>query len=94
MASTPATAESVTVTGNPERSATVSIADFNLDSPAGIARLKSRIEAVAADLCLTNAVEPVGMRMARVKCYRTAVSSGHRQINRMLAAKAVKSNKT
>jgi UrcA family protein len=84
--SAPAVAESVIVTTNPAPRATVSITDFNLSSADGVARLKNRIKAAAADLCLTSAVEPVGMRVARAKCYRSAVSSGYRQVDHMVAA--------
>lgn len=89
--STPAAAESVIVTGNPGPSLTVSTADLNLRSPTGLARLQSRIEAAAADLCLTNAVEPIDTRLARAKCYRTAVSRGNREIDRLVAVQGASS---
>lgn len=85
--SAPAVAEHVIVTANPAPSATVSTGDFNLASAAGLAAVKHRIRAVAADLCLTNAVEPVDIRMARAKCFRAAVADGNRQIERMVAAR-------
>jgi UrcA family protein len=81
-----ANAQSVTVTANLEPTATVSADGLDLNSSAGIAMLTTRIKAAAADLCLTNAVEPVSVRMARVKCYRAAVADGRRQINLMLAS--------
>ncbi|HKC04067.1 MAG TPA: UrcA family protein [Sphingomicrobium sp.] len=83
--SVPAAAESIIVSDNPEPHAAVSVADLNLDSPDGVARLERRIEGAASDLCLTHDVEPVGTRLARAKCYRTAVSSGRRQIDRLTA---------
>jgi UrcA family protein len=82
-----ANAQSVTVTAIPEPSATVSAEGLDLNSPAGIAALTTRIKAAAADLCLADGVEPVSVRMARVKCYRAAVADGHRQIDQMLASR-------
>lgn len=90
----PATAETIIVTENAEPRATVLVADLNLDAPAGVATLQRRIKAAAADLCLTSAVEPIDMRMARGKCYRTAVSSGQRQIDRIMAAQPGNSTAT
>lgn len=90
----PAAAESVIVTGSAQPTATVSTIDFNLGSSAGVSKLKARVKSVAAALCLTNAVEPVDIRIARTKCYRTAVSSGHRQIDRMVAAQSANSMRT
>jgi UrcA family protein len=69
----------------------VSVTGLNLESATGIAKGKARIEAAAAELCLTNAVEPVDMRLARTKCYRTAVSDGYRQLGRMTAANSAAS---
>jgi UrcA family protein len=81
-----AAAAEIVITGAPAPSATVSMAGLNLDSATGIAAGKSRVQSAAADLCLTNAVEPVDMRLARTKCYRAAVSDGYRQLHRMTAA--------
>jgi len=89
--SVPAAAEAIIVTENSEPRAAVSVADLNLGSPEGIARLNGRIETAAAELCLTTAVEPIAMRLARTKCYRTAISSGQQQIERMLAAPGAQS---
>ena len=80
-----AAAESIIVSDNPEPQATVTVADLNLDSPDGVARLEQRIEGAASDLCLTHDVEPVGTRLARAKCYHAAVTSGRRQIDLGLA---------
>jgi UrcA family protein len=80
-------AETIIVSDNPEPHATVSIADLNLDSPAGVARLERRIEGAANELCLTRDVEPLGAQLARAKCYRTAISSGRRQIDHLVAAR-------
>lgn len=82
-AASTATAGEVVITSTPGPSTTVTLADLDLTSSTGIATGKSRIAAAAADLCLTNAVEPVDMRMARSKCYRAAVADGHRQLDRM-----------
>jgi UrcA family protein len=91
VTSVPAAAETIIVTEHPEPHATVTVADLNLGSPEGVARLNGRIKAAAADLCLTNTVEPIDMRMARAKCYRTALSSGQRQIDRIVAVEGAPS---
>jgi UrcA family protein len=84
--SAPATAENYVATNIAESRATVSVADLDLASPAGVARLNVRIRGAAAKLCLTNDVEPVETRLARAKCFRTAVSSGERQVEQMSTA--------
>ena len=94
ITSVPAAAEAIIVTENPEPRAAVSVADLNLNSPAGVAKLQRRIEGAAAELCQTTAVEPIDMRLARAKCYRTAVSSGQRQIEHMMAAQLTNSTAT
>ena len=86
-ASAPAAAEETIVTANPAPSAIVATGDYNLTSAEGLAAMKHRIRSVAAELCLTNAVEPVDIQMARTKCFRAAVSDGNRQIERMMAAR-------
>lgn len=90
-ASSQAAAETVTLTSTAGPSLTISTADLNLDSPQGIAGLEHRIRSAAANLCQTNAVEPVNIRMARAKCYRTAISDGYRQLDRMTAANSAAS---
>jgi UrcA family protein len=81
-----ASADGVTVTTNAEPRATVAVADLNIASPEGVARLKRRVDGAATQLCLTSAVEPIEMRVARAECYRAAISSGHRQIDRIVAS--------
>ena len=91
IALVPAAAETIIVTENAEPRAAVSVADLNLNSTTGVASLQRRIEGAAAELCLTTAVEPIDTRLARAKCYRAAVSSGQRQIERMMAAQPTNS---
>jgi len=79
-----AAAGEIVVTQTPAPSVTVSLADLDLATPTGLATGKSRINAAAADLCLTNAVEPVNLRMARAKCYRSAVADGRWQLDHMI----------
>lgn len=86
-----ATAEEIVLIRTAVPSATVPVAGLDLDSPAGIATGKARIKAAAADLCLTNAVEPVGTRLARAKCYHAAVADGYRQLGRATAANSAAS---
>jgi UrcA family protein len=94
MASTAAAAEEIIMSMSVGPSVTVSTGDLNLDSTAGVAGLKNRVRTAAAELCQTNAVEPVDVRMARIKCYRTAISTGNRQIDRIVAEQGLGSAKT
>ena len=84
--STAASAEEIIVTNGAAPSVTVSVAGLDLNSSAGLAVAGARINAAASDLCLTNAVEPVSMRMVRAKCFQVAVSDGHRQLDLMTGA--------
>jgi UrcA family protein len=88
IVSAPAAAENFIATSDPEPSATVSAADLDLASAAGVARLDQRIRGTAAKLCLTSDVEPIETRLARAKCFRTAVSSGERRAEQMGASQA------
>ena len=92
IAASAATAGEVVITSTPGPSVTVSVADLDLATSTGIAAGNARIAAAAADLCLTNAVEPVDMRIARNKCYRAAISDGHRQLDRMASNSAASIN--
>jgi UrcA family protein len=83
-------AQEIVITRTPAPSATVSLAGLNLNSRAGIATAKARVEKAAAGLCLTKSVEPVDMRMARAQCYRAAVADGHRKLDRTGQAPRVK----
>ncbi|MDQ4088006.1 MAG: UrcA family protein [Pseudomonadota bacterium] len=84
----PAQAQGIEVTAKPVPTAAVSFADLDLGSPAGVARLKNRIETAASGLCRTNAVEPVDMKVARRSCYRHALGSGFRQMDQILASRS------
>ena len=85
LASAPAAAETIIMTSNRGPSVTIGTSDFNLDSPSGIAGLKGRVRSAAAELCQTNAVEPVDVRLARIKCFRTAIANGERQVDLIVA---------
>jgi UrcA family protein len=61
-------------------SARVSYADLNLTSIAGRERLASRIESAASELCTERNVEPLSLKLDRMRCYRAALSSGARQM--------------
>jgi len=69
----------------PEPSASVGIADIDLASPAGRKLLNSRVRMAAARMCLSTNVEPVKVRVARVKCYRAAISKGGRAMRPSVA---------
>ena len=54
-------------------------------SPAGRKLLKSRVRMAAARVCLTTNVEPVKVRTARMKCYRSAIADAARVTDRVVA---------
>jgi UrcA family protein len=84
----PAAAENYVASSASDPRATISAADLDLASPAGVARLNDRIRGAAAKLCLTNDVESVETRLARAKCFRTAISSGEWQVEQMSASRS------
>ena len=86
-----AKADPVIVTASPAPIAIVSSAGLDLNSPVGLARLRTRVKAAAAELCLANDVEPLDTRLARTKCYRTAVADGYRQLDDLTADKSAAS---
>ena len=85
----PANAESLTVTGSTAPTARVSLAGLDLDSPAGQSQAEDRIRAAANGLCTSSAVEPVNMRMARKACHSSALASGRKELQRVVAGKAI-----
>jgi UrcA family protein len=86
-----AKADPVIVTASAAPIAIASAAGLNLNSPVGLATLKTRVKAAAAELCLANGVEPLDTRLARARCYRSAVADGYRQLDRMTAPKTAAS---
>jgi len=92
--SAPASAEEFIATGTAGPRATISIADLDLASPTGMARLNSRIRGAATRLCFTTDVEPLETRMLRFDCFRTALLSGHLQAENLAAARAGASTRT
>jgi UrcA family protein len=66
--------------------ATITIADLNLGTFSGMEQVKGRIAAAASKMCLTGAVEPVRMHLARTNCYRAVISSGQQQLDRLKIA--------
>ena len=84
----PAMAEPVIVTGEPAPSASVSIGDLNVYSASGHARAVARVRSTASNLCLASAIEPLEMRLARTKCFRSAFSSGKQQLDALVAQSA------
>jgi UrcA family protein len=83
---TSVSAEELIATRAPAASTTVSIADLDVASPAGMATLSDRIRRAAESLCLTNNVEPLETRMARRDCFRAALLSGRVQVEVLTAA--------
>ena len=85
----PLNAESVTVTGPSAPMAPVSLAGLDLDSLAGQSQAENRIRAAANGLCSSSAVEPVNIRMARKACHSSALASGRKELQRLVASKAM-----
>ena len=85
----PLHAESLTVTGSTAPTVRVSLADLNLDSSAGQSQADDRIRAAANGLCSSSAVEPIDVRIARKACHRSALASGRKELQRVVAAKAI-----
>ena len=85
----PLNAESLTVTGSAAPTARVSLAGLNLDSLAGQSQAEDRIRAAANGLCSSSAVEPVNIQMARKACHSSALASGRKELQRIVAGKTV-----
>ena len=64
--------------------ARVSYADLNLGSQAGRDTLAGRIESAADMLCDATSIEPVSLKVERVRCHRVAVASGTAQAVRII----------
>jgi UrcA family protein len=88
----PASAQGLIVTGSTAPAARVSMAGIDLDSVAGQAIAEGRIRSAASGLCHSSAVEPVDVRVARSACYRSALFSGRKQLQRMVAGKGLGSS--
>jgi UrcA family protein len=72
-------------------STNVGIADIDLASAAGRKLLNSRVRMAAARICLTTNVEPVPVRTARAKCFRSAIADGARATQRVVALRGDRS---
>ena len=77
---------------SPAPSATVGIADIDLASAAGRKLLNSRVRMTAARICLSPNVEPVKIRAARAKCYRSSRADGTRAVGHVVAMRGDRSN--
>jgi UrcA family protein len=67
----------------------VSFADLNISSEAGLRTLNGRIRAAANRVCESNDPEPLRANMESLSCYRKAMSDSFGQIDRFLAARNV-----
>jgi UrcA family protein len=63
--------------------ARVSYSDLDVHSLAGRAALAGRIRFAAEGLCLETNVEALPVKIARSRCYRTAVADGMAQMNQI-----------
>ena len=72
-------------------SATVEIADIDLASAAGRKLLNSRVRMTAARICQSTNVEPVKVKAARAKCFRSAVADGARATEQVVAMRGDRS---
>ena len=85
----PASAESLTVTGSMAPTARISLTGLDLDSSSGQSLADDRIRAAANGRCSSSAVESVDVRMARKACHRSALASGRKQLQRLVASKVI-----
>jgi UrcA family protein len=60
--------------------AVVSYADLDLTSPAGQAKLRSRVKSAAAQLCLSYGNVPLIEQRARARCFDQAIATAEPQI--------------
>ena len=88
-----ATAAAMPESASVQPSASVAVADLDLASPSGSKALRRRIEGAAAGLCLTGAVEPLDVRLARSRCYRAAVADGQRKADGLIALRGDRSGR-
>lgn len=77
----------VTADAIPPPTARVSFADLNLDSAAGQERLVRRIHSAASSMCIEAGKQPLETITAQRSCFKTAVSDGIDQMQRVLAAR-------
>ncbi|MDH7972804.1 UrcA family protein [Sphingomonas sp. AR_OL41] len=82
LAAGPANAAPLIVEGGPAPSQRVTYADLDLDRPAGISTLRSRISAAARRLCVTSNAAPIAEKVREMRCYRTAVADAYDQVHR------------
>ena len=61
--------------------ARVSYADLDVTSAVGRQALTGRIHIAADALCLENNVEPLDVKLERMRCYRVAVANGTTAMN-------------
>ena len=69
----------------PQPTASVAVAGLDLATAQGSKALQRRIAGAAAELCLTGAVEPLDVRIARARCYRAAVADGRQKADGLIA---------
>jgi UrcA family protein len=78
-------ADPVVVTGDPQPSAKVRIADLNLGSAEGVARVRRRIVRAADGLCLSHVREDQAVEAERLRCFHHARADGYSKLDLILA---------
>jgi len=61
--------------------AIINYADLDLNSAVGRQSLVGRIHFAADAMCLENNVEPLAVKIERMRCYRVAVENGAAAMN-------------
>lgn len=61
----------------------VSYAGLDMQSQQGRDQLVGRIHTAAAALCNDANIDPLGVRLKRMECYRNAVAGGVSQMNQI-----------
>ena len=64
----------------------VNFADLNVGSAAGREALSGRIRSAAQFVCNETNVDPLDVRIARLECYRTAVTNGEARADAMIVS--------
>jgi UrcA family protein len=72
----------------PAASSTVSYADLDLSSSAGVDQLQARINHAAQRLCVEDGVKPVADQQRERACVAGAVSGALAQVHRVIAARS------
>lgn len=72
----------------------ISTKEIDVSTEHGSELLARRIRSAAAELCLNDLYQPVGMKVRALRCYRETLADGLRQMDLVLAARNIRSVQT